>query len=173
MAGTLLPSLSSNLTDAPFTPTSAAAIDRPHSAAESSRPRSMVHSNSLPSVTSNGSAGQPGSRSVTPGGRPTSIQSPSAPPISSTTIAPTSAATSSNPFRRSTVLSSPFGRSASASGSGSTTNLVKEGIAKYTNAPLTGIGGGRLLKLLGDMYLLTGMYADAIKCYDEIGRAHV
>lgn len=32
---------------------------------------------------------------------------------------------------------------------------------------LTGIAGGRLLKLLGDMYLLTGVYADAIRCYDE------
>lgn len=30
-----------------------------------------------------------------------------------------------------------------------------------------GIAGGRLLKLLGDMYLLTGKYGDAVKCYDE------
>jgi hypothetical protein len=27
--------------------------------------------------------------------------------------------------------------------------------------------GGRLLKLLGDMYLLAGMYSDAIKCFDD------
>lgn len=41
------------------------------------------------------------------------------------------------------------------------------GVARYTSAPITGIAGGRLLKLLGDMYLLTGKYGDALKCYDE------
>lgn len=40
-------------------------------------------------------------------------------------------------------------------------------MAKYTSAPLTGIAGGRLIKLLGDMYLVTGMYADALKCYED------
>ena len=29
------------------------------------------------------------------------------------------------------------------------------------------MAGGRLLKLLGDMYLLAGMNSDAIKCYDD------
>lgn len=40
-------------------------------------------------------------------------------------------------------------------------------MAKYTSAPLTGIAGGRLIKLLGDMYLVTGLYADALKCYED------
>jgi hypothetical protein len=38
---------------------------------------------------------------------------------------------------------------------------------KYTSAPLSGLAGGRLMKLLGDMFLLAGMYADAIKCFDD------
>jgi hypothetical protein len=41
------------------------------------------------------------------------------------------------------------------------------GSGKYTSASLSGIAGGRLLKLLGDMYLVTGSYADAIKCYED------
>ena len=38
---------------------------------------------------------------------------------------------------------------------------------RYTSAPLGGLAGGRLLKLLGDMYLLAGLYSDAVKCYDD------
>lgn len=44
---------------------------------------------------------------------------------------------------------------------------MNTGAGKYTSATLTGIAGGRLLKLLGDMFLITGMYSDAIKCYDD------
>lgn len=40
-------------------------------------------------------------------------------------------------------------------------------MAKVTSAPLSGIAGGRLVKLLGDMYLVTGMYTNALKCYDD------
>lgn len=66
------------------------------------------------------------------------------------------------------MLTSPFNRAASA-GSPAASKESKDslGVARYTTAPLTGIAGGRLLKLLGDMYLLTGKYSDAIKCYDE------
>lgn len=178
LSGTLLPSLSSAMPSPshPQSPASpaAAARSRPQSAnSASSRPSSLVHSNSLPIVPS--SPGHGGAaRTLTPGGRPTSIQNPSAPPIQASAIAPAPSPvqTSSNPFRRSGVLSSPFNRSSSANANASANvaaALAKDiaGMAKYTTAPLAGIAGGRLLKLLGDMYLITGMYADAIKCYDD------
>ncbi|OCF62347.1 hypothetical protein L486_02015 [Kwoniella mangroviensis CBS 10435] len=111
-------------------------------------------------------------RALTPGGRPTSIQPPSLPPIQTSSISPSPqpqpVATSSNPFRRSTALSSPFTRTSSAtSASSSTSNVPQVTTTKYTNATLSGVAGGRLMKLLGDMYLLAGLYGDAIKCYDE------
>ncbi|TXT13431.1 hypothetical protein VHUM_00798 [Vanrija humicola] len=176
LSGTLLPSLSSAMPSPshPQSPASpvTAARSRPQSAnSSSSRPPSLVHTNSLPVVPSSPHGA---GRTLTPGGRPTAIQNPSAPPIQASAIAPSPspAQTSSNPFRRSGVLSSPFNRSSSANANASANvaaALAKDiaGMAKYTTAPLAGIAGGRLLKLLGDMYLLTGMYGDAIKCYDD------
>ncbi|WWC70625.1 uncharacterized protein I206_104576 [Kwoniella pini CBS 10737] len=110
-------------------------------------------------------------RALTPGGRPTSIQPPSLPPIQTSSISPSpqpQPAASSNPFRRSTALASPFTRTSSAtSATSSSSALPQISSTKYTNATLTGVAGGRLMKLLGDMYLLAGLYADAIKCYDD------
>lgn len=115
-------------------------------------------------------------RALTPGGRPTSVGPPSLPPIHTSTIAPTPPpppqSAPSNPFRRSTALNSPFTRSSSSASlaSTATTNAAAQingtGI-KYTTAPLSGLAGGRLFKLLGDMYLLAGMYSDAIKCFED------
>ncbi|WVQ72946.1 hypothetical protein IAR50_002508 [Cryptococcus sp. DSM 104548] len=113
-------------------------------------------------------------RAVTPGGRPTSIQAPSLPPIQTNLApaAPQPVSASSNPFRRSSAVPSPFSRTSSAAStsslpSASPTPVNGIGILKHTSADLTGIAGGRLLKLLGDFYLLSGMYGDAIQCYDD------
>ncbi|ODN75626.1 hypothetical protein L198_08156 [Cryptococcus wingfieldii CBS 7118] len=113
-------------------------------------------------------------RAVTPGGRPTSIQAPSLPPIPTNLApaAPQPVSASSNPFRRSSAVPSPFSRTSSAASSGSLpsstpTPINGASVLKYTSADLTGIAGGRLLKLLGDFYLLSGMYGDAIQCYDD------
>ena len=113
-------------------------------------------------------------RALTPGGRPTSIASPSISPIdtSPAVTAPVARVTSSsNPFRRSTVLSSPFTRTSSAasitsnsSAGGAQSPVIAQ---RYTQANLTGGAGGRFMKLLGDFYLLVGQYGDAIKCYDD------
>ncbi|CAK9780718.1 unnamed protein product [Cutaneotrichosporon oleaginosum] len=170
LSGTLLPSLST-LPEQNVTPRSSIQSPPPGPATPEHTRRSsgMVRTNSLPLVPS--ISRQP-VRTLTPGGRPTSVQGPSAPPIQSSVISPAApsptTSISSNPFKRTSMLSSPFNRASSA-GSPAATKESKDalGIARYTSAPLTGIAGGRLLKLLGDMYILTGKYSDAIKCYDE------
>lgn len=179
LSGTLLPSLSATMPQSDeysASPGPMEAEERLRSPAAGSgsghstpRPPSMVHSQSLP-VVPLASRSQGSVRSLTPGGRPTAIQAPSAPPIQSAAITAAQPASpaSSNPFRRSAALISRSSSASSASGSLSS-SLAKDptGLGKYTTAMLTGIAGGRLLKLLGDMYLLTGVYADAIRCYDE------
>ncbi|WWC88812.1 uncharacterized protein L201_003725 [Kwoniella dendrophila CBS 6074] len=138
------------------------------SRAGTSTPTGIPHSQSLDHLSGMGISL---TRALTPGGRPTSIQAPSLPPIQTTSISPSPqppVAASSNPFRRSTALSSPFTRASSTtSASSSSSNLPQMTTTKYTNATLTGVAGGRLMKLLGDMHLLAGLYGDAIKCYDE------
>lgn len=164
LGSTLLPCLSmpdQDDTEAP-SPARTPTTSRP-SSVTSPRLSSLGASNSLPLPSAS-----PGARALTPGGRPTSVQPPSAPPIQSKVIAPSAsppASMSSNPFRRSTALTSPFQRSTSTGSISGAKDVV--GVAKYTSASLGGVAGGRLLKLLGDMYLLTGMYSDAIKCYDD------
>ncbi|KAL7423194.1 hypothetical protein Q5752_002494 [Cryptotrichosporon argae] len=158
LSGTLLPSLSSALPDANgvLSPSGTPTADGRHSG------------------TPTALGGISLARALTPGGRPTSVQAPSAPPIQTTAIAspptaiPASTSLSANPFRRSSALTSPFSRTSSTTSVGaSSTASLPANAPKYTSAPLAGIAGGRLMKLLGDMYLLTGMHADAIRCYDD------
>ena len=102
------------------------------------------------------------SRATPPNSRPPSTQ-----PVgrSSTTPSPNTT-TSSNPFRRSTALTSTFTRTTS-SFTVTTQSSLPSMTSRYTSAPLTGTAGGRLLKLLGDCFLLVGLYADAIRCFDD------
>ncbi|ORX40220.1 transport protein Trs120 or TRAPPC9 TRAPP II complex subunit-domain-containing protein [Kockovaella imperatae] len=116
-------------------------------------------------------------RSLTPGGRPTSIAAPSLPPLQTNAIASssrdstptTTTSSSSNPFRRTSGIPSAFTRSSSAASLAppANPNPFPASTSKYTTASLVGLAGGRLLKLLGDMYLLAGMYTDAVKCFDD------
>ena len=99
------------------------------------------------------------SRSATPTAR-IATQSP-APSTTSTT------SSTSNPFRRSTAISSTFSRTPSSQTITTTSNLPSASSSRYTTAPLSGTAGGRLLKLLGDCFLLVGLYTDAIRCYDD------
>lgn len=167
LGSTLLPTLvmpDQEVDGTTSTPTEHASSARSLSGANH-RQSSLGPPSSVPPPSSS-----PVSRALTPGGRTASVQPPSAPPIQSKTIAPVAtapASLSSNPFRRSTALSSPFQRSASSGSVTASKDKDLVGVAKYTSANLGGIAGGRLLKLLGDMYLLTGMYGDAIKCFDE------
>ncbi|GMK53639.1 hypothetical protein CspeluHIS016_0102250 [Cutaneotrichosporon spelunceum] len=171
LSSTLLPSLCAlpeqgNTTPRSSVPSQASGSASPRHSRQSS---GMVRTNSMPAVPT---ITRHPTRTLTPGGRPTSVQGPSAPPIQSSTISPAapspSTLVSSNPFKRSSMLSSPFNRASSA-GTPVASKESKDsmGVTRFTSAPLTGIGGGRLLKLLGDMYLLTGRYNDAVKCYDE------
>ncbi|WVQ96819.1 hypothetical protein IAU59_003926 [Kwoniella sp. CBS 9459] len=173
LSSTLLPSLTATLP-----PPELNSIISPHrtstpneypSRPNSATPVNIPHSASLDHLSGMGISL---TRSLTPGGRPTSIQPPSLPPIP-TSISPApqpAPAASSNPFRRSTALSSPFSRTSSAASttSSSPVNATQMGgSTKYTNATLSGVAGGRLMKLLGDFYLLAGLYGDAIKCFDD------
>lgn len=169
LGSTLLPSLSIPDQNAAEEPTTG---DSPAQTPTNSRPSSVASNRAShlgPSASLPTSSRSPLARTLTPGGRPTSVQPPSAPPIQSKAVAPPASSPSSmssNPFRRSTALTSPFQRS-SSSNSLAVKDKDTGGAAKYTSAPLGGIAGGRLLKLLGDMYLLTGTYSDAIKCYED------
>ncbi|WVQ65923.1 uncharacterized protein L199_004101 [Kwoniella botswanensis] len=173
LSSTLLPSLTSTLPHPELgnilaSQRSTTPSDYP-SRASISTPTGIPHSQSLDHLNGMGISL---TRALTPGGRPTSIQPPSLPPIQTSSISPSPqpqpVAASSNPFRRSTALSSPFTRTSSAtSASSSTSNVPQVTTTKYTNATLSGVAGGRLMKLLGDMYLLAGLYGDAIKCYDD------
>ncbi|BEJ13843.1 hypothetical protein CspHIS471_0310170 [Cutaneotrichosporon sp. HIS471] len=168
LSSTLLPSLCGIPEQGNTTPRSSIQSPTSGSASPSHSRRSsgMIRTNSMPAVPT--TTRHP-ARTLTPGGRPTSVQGPSAPPIQSSTISPaTPLPTSANPFKRSSMLSSPFNRASSAgTPAASKENKDSMSVTRLTSAPLTGIAGGRLLKLLGDMYLLTGKYNDAIKCYDE------
>ncbi|WVQ81064.1 hypothetical protein IAT38_003171 [Cryptococcus sp. DSM 104549] len=170
LSSTLLPSLTATMPSSGrgFGYTS----DYP-SRASVSTPSSLIQSSSQSDTTASTNLGL--ARSLTPGGRPASVQSPSLPPIQ-TALSPSAPqaiqSASSNPFRRSVISSSPFSRTSSAASATSSSSpspapSVGQGVSKYTSASLAGMAGGRLLKLLGDMYLLAGMYVDAIKCYDE------
>nr|XP_019045803.1 hypothetical protein I302_06194 [Kwoniella bestiolae CBS 10118]OCF24733.1 hypothetical protein I302_06194 [Kwoniella bestiolae CBS 10118] len=172
LSSTLLPSLTSTLPHPELgnilsSQRSTTPSDYP-SRASTSTPTGIPHSQSLDHLNGMGISL---TRALTPGGRPTSIQPPSLPPIQSSispSQQPQPVAASSNPFRRSTAISSPFTRTSStASASSSTSNVPQITSMKYTNATLSGVAGGRLMKLLGDMYLLAGLYGDAIKCYDD------
>nr|XP_018262525.1 uncharacterized protein I303_05542 [Kwoniella dejecticola CBS 10117]OBR84683.1 hypothetical protein I303_05542 [Kwoniella dejecticola CBS 10117] len=172
LSSTLLPSLTSTmphpeLSNMIATNRSTTPSDYP-SRSSTSTPTGIRNSQSLDHLSGMGISL---TRALTPGGRPTSIQPPSLPPMQTSTISPSpqpQPAASSNPFRRSTALSSPFTRTSSAtSATSSSSALPQLSSTKYTNATLSGIAGGRLMKLLGDMYLLAGLYGDAIKCYDD------
>ena len=181
LSATLLPSLTSNqpepntntLFPQSTTPTNGELPPRP----STSNPASAPQIQTVDGLSA-ASVGISLSRSLTPGGRPTSIGPPSLPPLQTNSIAsgasqPTPIATtstSSNPFRRSSAMATPFNRSNSAASLSSNATITSTHLSsgsKYTTAPLSGLAGGRLLKLLGDMYLLAGMYGDAIKCLDD------
>ena len=175
LSSTLLPSLTSTLPHPPDFRSSSEkqSIDGP-SKSNTTTPVGITTSQSMDHLSGMGISL---SRSLTPGGRPTSVGPPSLPPLQTHSLstspspAPPSSA-SSNPFRRSTALTSPFSRSTSVQSIASNTSAqsvptASGGVTRHTNAPLSGVAGGRLLKLLGDMYLLAGMYGDAIKCYDD------
>lgn len=177
LSSTLLPSLTAT---API-PTPGIRTDSPASSGHASRSSittptssSASHSKAIDHLSQSSGMGISLSRALTPGGRPTSVQAPSHTPIPSISAppvqSPPTVSASSNPFRRSTALTSPFSRTPSA---GSTTTPSPSPLSgpaismKYTAASLSGVAGGRLMKLLGDMYLLVGLYSDAIKCFDD------
>ncbi|WWD18356.1 hypothetical protein CI109_102806 [Kwoniella shandongensis] len=175
LSSTLLPSLTSTLPhpelDNVIASKRSSTPSEYPSRPSTSTPISHPHSTSKDGLSAMGISL---TRALTPGGRPTSIGPPSLPPIQTTAIAPAPQPiqpASSNPFRRSTAISSPFSRTTSAASINSSTSnspvQVANSVPKYTSANLTGVAGGRLLKLLGDMYLLAGMYGDAIKCFDD------
>ena len=178
LSSTLLPSLTSSQphtgADLAF-PLSSSPVDETLAKSYSGTPVPFLpHSQSLDGLSAlNNSI----TRALTPGGRPASVGPPSLPPVMTTHLpsqAPASASSSasSNPFRRSTALTSPFARSTSAASlnfNPSVSHLPTNQVAgaQYTSSPLNGIAGGRLLKSLGDMYLLAGMYGAAIKCFED------
>ncbi|KAK4685431.1 trafficking protein particle complex subunit 9, partial [Tremellales sp. Uapishka_1] len=173
LSSTLLPSLTSAVTPSNTlysSPSGTPTHEQPSRSSNgtpTSAP-SIMHSNSLPLPPNSSYSFL--SRALTPGGRPTSVQPPALAPLQTHSVvsAPAPIAASSNPFRRSTAITSPFSRTASTASNLSSTSVNSQsGMTKYTSAPLAGIAGGRLLKLLGDFYLLAGMYGDAIKCFDE------
>ncbi|KAK8858467.1 hypothetical protein IAR55_002694 [Kwoniella newhampshirensis] len=176
LSSTLLPSLTSTLPHPDLdnviaSNRSSTPSDYPSRPGSSTTPISHPHSTSEDGLSGMGISL---TRALTPGGRPTSVGPPSLPPIQTAAIAPAPQPiqpASSNPFRRSTAISSPFSRTTSAASVGSSTSnspvQTTNNVTKYTSANLTGVAGGRLLKLLGDMYLLAGMYGDAIKCFDD------
>ena len=185
LSSTLLPSLTSTLPGSSmhdFLPVRTPSSSSEHSRSNSTTPTG-VHGPSLDALNGGGGGGGGApsgtggmgislKRALTPGGRPTSIASPSVLPIDTNVAAPVARVTSSsNPFRRSTVLSSPFTRTSSAasitsnsSAGGAQSPVIAQ---RYTQANLSGIAGGRLMKVLGDFYLMVGQYGDAIKCYDD------
>ncbi|OCF43922.1 hypothetical protein I317_02192 [Kwoniella heveanensis CBS 569] len=174
LSSTLLPSLTATLPhpelNSILSPHRSSTPNEYPSRPSSSTPVNIPHSASLDHLSGMGISL---TRSLTPGGRPTSIQPPSLPPMP-TSISPApqpAPAASSNPFRRSTALSSPFSRTSSAASTTSSSSPVNStqigGPTKYTNATLSGVAGGRLMKLLGDFYLLAGLYGDAIRCFDD------
>ncbi|WVR06234.1 hypothetical protein IAU60_003264 [Kwoniella sp. DSM 27419] len=173
LSSTLLPSLTStlphpDLRQAMAPPRSTTPSEYP-SRPSSSTPVGIPHSASLDHLNGMGISL---TRALTPGGRPTSVQPPSQAPIptSISPAPPPPPAASSNPFRRSTALTSPFTRTSSAASSSSVPSpapVLPSGPTRYTNASLNGVAGGRLMKLLGDFYLLAGLYGDAIKCYED------
>ncbi|WVN88627.1 uncharacterized protein L203_103838 [Cryptococcus depauperatus CBS 7841] len=176
LSSTLLPSLKSTSPGAGFqnfTSQRSATPGEYPSRANTLTPTVLTHPTS---IDSNGSRNVSLARSLTPGGRPTSVQASSQPPMRKTTLSPAAPQpiqpVSSNPFRRSTAISLPFSRTSSAASTNSqpsqtSSSSFSSSITRYTSADLSGIAGGRLLKLLGDFYLLAGMYSDAIKCFDE------
>ncbi|ORY31417.1 hypothetical protein BCR39DRAFT_526584 [Naematelia encephala] len=178
LSSTLLPSLTSTLPGLPDRPSTSSRSSTPTSELPSRR-HTGTPSSTIPqsqSVESLNGMGITLTRALTPGGRPTSVGPPSLPPIQTTTVvsssAPTPHSSSANPFRRSTAIHSPFSRTSSAASTSSNASATSSStqvgsVAKYTSAPLAGVAGGRLLKLLGDMYLMAGMYGDAIRCFDE------
>ena len=180
LSATLLPSLTSNMPDPSMSnlfPHSSSPIPdggMPH------RPSTTTPSVShTPSIDGLSGASMEISlkRALTPGGRPTSVAAPSLPPLQTNAVAsssrdptPTSTSSSSNPFRRSSAIPAAFTRSSSAASIASSSTVAPShtsSSSKYTTVSLGGLAGGRLLKLLGDMYLLAGMYGDAIKCFDD------
>ncbi|WVF69319.1 hypothetical protein IAT40_004095 [Kwoniella sp. CBS 6097] len=173
LSSTLLPSLTATLPhpelNSIISPHRSTTPNEYPSRPSSSTPVNIPHSASLDHLSGMGISL---TRSLTPGGRPTSIQPPSLPPMP-TSISPApqpAPAASSNPFRRSTALSSPFSRTSSAASTTSSSPVNSTqmgGPTKYTNATLSGVAGGRLMMLLGDFYLLAGLYGDAIKCFDD------
>ncbi|WRT67660.1 uncharacterized protein IL334_004632 [Kwoniella shivajii] len=175
LSATLLPSLTSTLPhpglDNMISSHRSSTPNEYPSRPSSSTPVGLPHSQSVSSLEQPSGMGISLTRALTPGGRPTSIQPPSLPPLQTNSISPapqSQPAASSNPFRRSTAISSPFTRTSSAtSAPSSSTSVPQLSTTKYTNAALSGVAGGRLMKLLGDMYLLAGLYGDAIKCYEE------